>query len=330
VAFRALAEERGRDEVVMPAYTCYSVPAAAVAAGLHVRLVDVTKHGCIDPAALAALDLERAAAVVVCNLLGVPEPAGELGALAAAAGAALVDDAAQSLGSSHDGVPVGARGQVGVLSFGRGKPLSGLGGGALAWTGEEGPAEPEPAPGGAAPLRAMARVCTYALARRPRVFALLAGIPTLGIGETVYDPHFERGAIDGGALQLAAAALTHLENANAARSERARRLGEAVASSSAFEPLLASPDEAPAFPRLGVLAPDRHARDSALAQLQHLGASRLYPAALDALAPLAPHRRGDERHPGAARFADRLLTLPTHEQLGEAEVAEIATRLARL
>ena len=37
----ALASRSGRREVVIPAYCCLSVPAAAVAAGLRVRLVDV-------------------------------------------------------------------------------------------------------------------------------------------------------------------------------------------------------------------------------------------------------------------------------------------------
>src|SRR5262245_20417694 len=34
----------GRDEVVVPAYTCWSVPASIVQAGLKVRLIDVDPH----------------------------------------------------------------------------------------------------------------------------------------------------------------------------------------------------------------------------------------------------------------------------------------------
>ena len=41
VAFAHLAAKRGRYEIVIPAYTCFSVAASAVAAGLRVRLVDV-------------------------------------------------------------------------------------------------------------------------------------------------------------------------------------------------------------------------------------------------------------------------------------------------
>ena len=58
----------------MPAYTCYSVPAAVVAAGMRVRLVDVDSRGCIDRDDLARQPLESTAAVIVCNLFGLAEP----------------------------------------------------------------------------------------------------------------------------------------------------------------------------------------------------------------------------------------------------------------
>ena len=65
LALDGAARERGRREVVIPAYTCFSVASAAVAAGLRVRLVDVDARGRIDAAALASLPLEGVAAIVV-------------------------------------------------------------------------------------------------------------------------------------------------------------------------------------------------------------------------------------------------------------------------
>ena len=131
VAFEELARRSGRREVLVPAYTCYSVPAAAAAAGLRVRLVDVDSGGQLDPEALGRLPLERAAALVVCNLFGIAEPLGAVRELTAEAGIAIIDDAAQALGASGPDGPAGGRGDAGVLSFARGKPLSALGGGAL-------------------------------------------------------------------------------------------------------------------------------------------------------------------------------------------------------
>ena len=41
VAFSQLAALKNRDEIWVPGYTCFSIPAAAVAAGLRVRLVEI-------------------------------------------------------------------------------------------------------------------------------------------------------------------------------------------------------------------------------------------------------------------------------------------------
>ncbi|MBY0401844.1 aminotransferase class V-fold PLP-dependent enzyme, partial [Myxococcota bacterium] len=133
VALALLAERSGRNEVAIPAYGCFSIPASVVAAGLKVRLVDVDDEGRLSPEAVERIPFERVAAVVVGNLFGLPEPVTGLAARAREAGTALIDDAAQALGATAaDGV-VGARGDVGILSFGRGKPLSALGGGAAIW-----------------------------------------------------------------------------------------------------------------------------------------------------------------------------------------------------
>lgn len=155
VALLRAAAETGRREVVIPAYTCFSVPAAAVAAGLRVRLADVDDRGRLELASLPPDALDRAAAVVVCNLFGVPEPLAPIREAAEGAGARVIDDAAQALGGRTAEGPCGGRGVPAVLSFGRGKPLSALGGGALLWPDAAGEGEPGGAgttgPGAGAP-----------------------------------------------------------------------------------------------------------------------------------------------------------------------------------
>ncbi len=62
VAFCHVAEQTGRQEIIVPAYCCFSIPASAVAAGLQVRLVDIDLRGQIRPSTLAGLPLDRAVA----------------------------------------------------------------------------------------------------------------------------------------------------------------------------------------------------------------------------------------------------------------------------
>jgi dTDP-4-amino-4,6-dideoxygalactose transaminase len=300
----------------MGAYTCFSVPAAAVASGLRVRLVDVTGRGQIDAKALARLPLERAAAVVVCNLFGIPELLEPVRELAHAAGALVIDDAAQALGArSHEG-PVGGRGDAGILSFGRGKPLSGLGGGAIvarAWPGEL----PGAYPPASAPWRALARATVYDVALHPLVFRALSAVPALGIGETRFDVDFRRGPIDAASLTLAAALLPELDAAARRREEQALALAQGFEERTSLVPLLTPKGAVGVYPRLFAQAPSAEGRDAALRALARAGAgaSGFYPSALDRVPALRPQLAEPTGYPGARDLAARLLTLPTHGAL---------------
>jgi dTDP-4-amino-4,6-dideoxygalactose transaminase len=326
-AVSSAARSTGRRQVLVPAYTCPSVPAACVAAGLQVRLVDLDSGGQAHADELGDAEWSDAAACVVDNLFGVPSPIGATAARAAAHGAWLIDDAAQAFGADSPEGAVGARGEIGVLSFGRGKPLSGLGGGALAWTAIEEPGvAPDPEP--AAPLAAALRWALYRIAASRPAFGLLASIPALGIGETTYDPDFERGGISGAAALLAAAALGDLEASAHERRTRAHAIALRLRErGSGFEPLLEPEGSRGVYPRLALLAPTPDQRDTALARLRTLGASAMYPAPLGAIEALAPHVVGGRDRPGAARFCSRLLTVPTHSGIGEGEIERIAALL---
>lgn len=314
--FEALAARSGRDEVVVPAYTCYSVPAAAVAAGLRVRLVDVDRGGCVDADRLAALPLEHAAAVLVSNLFGLAEPLESVRAIAGARGCALIDDAAQAFGASDAQGPVGGRGDAGLLSFGRGKPLSALGGGGAWWPAGSPPVGTAPVSAPAS-LPGLARAVAYDLAMAGPVFRVLAAIPALHIGETIFDPGIERGGIADSARGLLGVALACAERNAEQRREAAARLSATIASATDFVPLQARAGTVGVHPRLALLAPDGARRDAALDALTRIGAgaSPMYPQSLDRLAVLAPHLAAPADCPVARDMAARMITLPTHGRL---------------
>ena len=309
------AAASGRREVVLPAYCCYSLPASVVAAGLQVRLVDVDDSGRIDPTALASLPLESVAVIVVANLFGLADPMGEIRRMATESGVAVVDDAAQSLGARDGDGAVGARGEFGVLSFGRGKPLSALGGGGLVWNSIEERADPSAAAESDARLEALARGLVYDIARWPVVFRLLSAIPSLHIGETEYDPGFRQGSIDPAARCLAEVLIDSLDASNRERRERAERLAVMIREQTAFSPLTSVGEGVGIYPRLAVRAPEPAAREAALEAMRDLGATAMYPSAVDGIDGLGANLVGDAHCPGAHAFAARLLTLPTHSSL---------------
>lgn len=305
-------------EVLVPAYTCWSVPAAAVRAGCRLRLYDV------DPATfLPADDLGRAAgagpaAVVLADLLS-PARGFEEQARAVAARlpeSLLVEDRAQSWPSrvSSSGVT--------LLSFGRGKPLPLGHGGALLMRGALPAPDLPPPQGGGAGVAALA---VAAALGHPLLFRVPASIPALRIGATVYDP-----AIDTARPfrrwqeRLGARLLPRMEALQARRAEHAARLAAFVSESPgwAVGPWSGGPI------RLPVYAPDRAVRDAAVQRLRRLGvtASALYPGTLLDIPALRPHLAGaEERLPGARLIADRLLALPVYPTLREAEVERIGS-----
>ncbi len=173
----AIEEELGgsSDERVvrLPAYACPNLVAATVHAGARPLFVDFLPGGALPT--LTEMIGPGAGVAVAVDFCGVPTPAGS----GPRSAGRLVHDLAQSFAPFMPGwQPLTSRS---VVSFGRAKPVSLTRGGAL--LGGEAPARARDAvePGGFA-LRARA----YNLSLNPLAFGVLARLPFLGIGATVY------------------------------------------------------------------------------------------------------------------------------------------------
>ena len=89
----------GRDEVLIPAFTCYSVPASIVRAGLRIRLCDVRPDRLdFDYRQLSAIPTAKVLAAVPTHLFGLPAHVGALRNLLRDPGGAIVEDASQAIG----------------------------------------------------------------------------------------------------------------------------------------------------------------------------------------------------------------------------------------
>ena len=121
-----------RREVIVPAYTCFSVPASIVKAGLTPRIVDVRPDTLDFSAdALAGVDGRSVLAVIATNLYGMPNDLPALSQAARQMGAFLIDDAAQAMGADVGGRASGTWGDAGLYSLDKGKNISAIDGGLL-------------------------------------------------------------------------------------------------------------------------------------------------------------------------------------------------------
>jgi dTDP-4-amino-4,6-dideoxygalactose transaminase len=309
----------GRDEIVVPAYTCWSVPAAVVRAGFRVRPIDVRPDTLdVDREQLASAIGPRTAAVVLAHLFG--RSVDVAGAVSVCRerrpDLPVVEDSAQAW-------PAGPSvADAIVLSFGRGKPLALGSGGALL---SSGPAGPAPAVRGGGWVEAASLAATVVLSR-PGWYRFPESVPALGIGQTVYDPAFpvDRPFHDWqGSLGLRM--LEALPALAERRTRHASALAAIVDRASGWS--VPVPGRGPGPVRLPLLAPSHAERDRVRRELRRRGvaASEMYPSSIVRIPELRAHLASGGRWPGADELADRLLTLPVYPFLRSDDVTAIAT-----
>ena len=122
---KGLSSLRPRKKVLIPAYTCYSVPSAIVKSGLEIALCDVDPDTLdFDYPQLERLADDQTLCIVSTHLFGIPSDVERTRRICEEKGIFLVEDAAQAMGVEHAGRKLGTLGDVGFFSLGRGKNIS--------------------------------------------------------------------------------------------------------------------------------------------------------------------------------------------------------------
>lgn len=113
-----LAEVGPGDEVIMPSYTFTSTANAFVLRGATPVFTDIREDTLnLDERLLAQAWSPCTKAIVPVHYAGVACDMDAICAFAKAHGLLVIEDAAQALGASHKGMPLGTLGDLGCLSF---------------------------------------------------------------------------------------------------------------------------------------------------------------------------------------------------------------------
>lgn len=322
------ADHPRRTRVVMPAYTCPAVAKVTLDVGLQPVFVDLEPRSMTHvPTQLETAVDETTLAVMVVHPFGIPQDVEPAGELARAAGAVVIEDAAQALGAGWGGRPVGLQGDFGLYSLGPGKPLSTGGGGVVV---ARTPGDTErlahwwstlPQAGGLASAQALARQAAFQAAFHPTGWwaATRVGLQHVGNHEASWG-YALRGltpAQAGVGLSL----LPRLDAINTARRRRAVAILANLDAGGLVETVLVAETAVPIYLRLPLLARDAAAREHLFAQLWDagIGVGRLYPHTLPSLFPDYAHGPT----PGADAITARLLTLPTHHHVTDTDITRM-------
>jgi dTDP-4-amino-4,6-dideoxygalactose transaminase len=302
VALMALGIRPG-DEVITPSFSFFATAGCVARLGAIPKLVDIDPATFnIDPALAAAAVTSRTRAIIPVHLYGQCADLDPLLELAGRCGIAVIEDAAQALGSQYKGRAAGTIGRAGCFSFFPSKNLGAFGDAGLLTTGDEGFAHE---------VRLLRNH-----GAEPKYFHTRIG------------GNFRLDALQAAVLRVK---LPHLDRWSAMRRANADRYDALFAASAAADRIvrpLRAADRTHIFNQYVIRVPDRDAVRARLDQ-QGIGTEVYYPVPFhlqECFASLG-YRRGD--FPAAEAASAETLALPIYGELTEAQQQEVVAAVAQ-
>lgn len=310
----ALNSLRGRTKVIIPAFTCYSVPSAVSKAGLKIVPCDIRAETLdFDYDALKVLADDDTLCVVATHLFGVPSDVDRIKSICGDRKIYVVEDAAQALGVSAGGRKLGTSGDVAFFSLGRGKNITCGSGGIIVTYSEE----------IADILRKKFRdvkrmsirdylaniisVVLMSLFITPRLYWFPNGLPFLNIGETKFYKDFPVARLSGFKAGLLRRWRETLNAYNQGRSES----GEYYLKELNLEKTLPIYSHSIPYLRFPIYLGRKPDKDIVRERCRHVGMTRMYPDSVNHIEEIKDRFNGVSCG-NSETIAHTLVTLPTH------------------
>ncbi len=297
LALRALGIGPG-DEVITPPNSFIASAAAIVQCGATPVFADVRADQNIDPARIEAAVTGKTKAIMPVHLTGRICDMAPILEIAQRHGLAVVEDAAQSIGSRHDGRPSGSLGRAGCFSTHPLKNLNACGDGGFLTTDD-------------AALAAEVRLLrNHGLEDRDKA---------VRFGQV--------SRMDALQAVILGFRLARLDSVIARRRENARLYRELLDPELVFMPPC-RPIEFNSFHTFVVQVERRDALRDHLAG-RGIGTAIHYPRPIHLQPAAAELGHGPGDFPVAERQAGRILSLPINQSLGAADIAYVAEAINR-
>lgn len=287
------------DEVVVPAFTFIATASAVSLVGARPRFADIDAATFnLDPAQLEAQITPATRAIVPVHLYGQPAEMSAILEIARFHNLFVIEDAAQAIGATYKGRPVGSFGLAGCLSFYPTKNLGGAGDGGMIVTDSD------------------------ELAARLRALRDHGQTTRYTSAETGWNSRL--GEIQAAVLRVK---LRHLAGWTAKRQAHAARYSELLGAIPRVEVPRTAPPATHVFHQYTVRVPARDRVREALAA-RGIGTGIYYPLPLHlqpAYASLG-YRRG--HYPVSEQASRDVLSLPMYPELLPQQIERVAASLA--
>ena len=306
-----------KPQVIIPAYACPDLVSASLFAGAKPILVDLEENS-------PRMSIEHVlnsitsdtVAILAVNFMGLPEDLPRLRDTCEKNGLYLIYDCAQWFPMNGD---YHWPGDFNIISFGRGKPVNLLHGGAVLFDNAAIDKAlkdlPTPKPNSLNDLTQYVKIKLYNLAMQPRIYRYVIQLPGLNIGQTQYKP------MQG--LAAMSPFYRDLINANVEEFRSRPNILQYIEKkiSCVSNPLLVDlvAQELDGNPlyllRYPILITDNETRNRIYENTRAYGSSILYRTPLNQISGLHNILDRDIAYPNAIDFANHLITLPCHEDI---------------
>lgn len=304
----------GKKKVILPAYTCFSVPSSVRMAGLEIVLCDIRPETLdYDFTQLKSLLDDETLCILSTHLFGIPSDVAKVRSLTGDKRIFIVEDVAQAMGGVFDDQKLGTLGDVAFFSLARGKNITcGSGGviitsaGDIAGSIREEHSNLEKVSMIEYAIKIL-EIIFQTIFIRPDLYWFPKSLPFLKIGETHYCQAFPVKKFTGFQAGLLHNWRKKLEMMNRSRSDNAKYYIESFQLSGRM-PIY---DNGMYYNRFPMYLADKTSKDKLCEMGNALGISSMYPSPIHEIKEIKDNYK-NVRFEFAELIADTLVTLPTH------------------
>jgi dTDP-4-amino-4,6-dideoxygalactose transaminase len=329
-SLRELSNSEKKYEVIVPAYTCYSVASSIINAGLKIKLCDINPDTLsYDMDKLNQMSFDNVLCIISANLYGIPNQLVELERLADLKKIYLIDDAAQAFDAECSDRKVGTFGVAGLFSFDKGKNITSIEGGVIV-TNNKKLSEiinkhyiklsNQTLKG---TLSTLAKVCVYYFFINPFLYWLPASLPFLNLGKTRFEEEIE---ILKYSRLVAPLALKQILRSNEIKKKRIKNgiwYQNSIKENTNIKKIKEKDNTNPVYLRYPVKIKNKDNKIDILDRAKRYGVTMSYPKSLNKLEEIQKYVVNPGVYRGAEEVSDQLITLPTHLYINEITIKKI-------